>query len=583
MKQGKDMVMSIPDPQMIFDPKREELNAWRTTFPANFYLADENLKSALLFWLGQTHLNEHIARLERIGAEVATVLNEWASETNRDENLPTINRYDGNGNRTEEIVFDPRYHDMGRRIYGSGIMALYARPGLDVLQMALFYLFSQNGEAGHCCPLACTAGAIKLLGRAGTDELKERFLPKLLNPDYDNHFHASQFLTELQGGSDVGANATVAVDSGDGSWRLYGEKWFCSVIDAQFWVLTARPEHAPDGTRGLMTFVAPRQLEDGSTNRFEVKKLKVKIGTRSLASAEIDLNGLVAYPVGGVGEGFKHVVDVVLNTSRLYNGFAAAGMTRRAYLEASSFARHRKAFGHPIADFPLIRRSLAFLRTQSAAQLATSLHVASLAGKIAEEAVDEREQRAFRFLVNANKYVTSITCTKSIREAIEVLGGNGTIEEFSVLPRLYRDAIVIESWEGAHNVLCAQVLRDMQRYNVHEPVLAHACDILSAAIGGPCESQAKRLSASLERVRLHASMLLDSEPETAQLDVRDFIDESMAMIQGVDLLAETLFERKNNLDSGKAIVLDYHIARFVDKVELFGNTELAELENNLLG
>lgn len=569
------MTVTIPDSTSIFAPFRSELAAWKQDRPASFYLDDVNLQSALKFWAGPERTAGFAPRLAHVGADAAGDLDRWAIETNRDEHLPRLARYDGIGERTEEVVFHPLYHEMGRRIYRSGIMSMYADPGNDLIQLAMFYLYAHNGEAGHCCPLACTAGAIKLIAAAGSAEVKAEYLPRLLDPDYDTHLHAAQFLTEVQGGSDVGANATLAVPQADGTWRLYGEKWFCSVIDAGLMVLTARPASAPGGTRGLMAFVAPRRLPDGRPNHFTVRRLKYKVGTRSMASAEIDLEGLVAHAVGGEGEGFKLVVDIVLNTSRLYNGFAAAAMTRRAWLEARSFARRRQAFGARIDGFPLIRRSLARLRCEAAAQLATSMHTAWLAEQIARGTAGKEDRQEFRFLVNANKYWTSLRCTRAVREAIEVLGGNGTIEEFSVLPRLYRDAIVIESWEGTHDVLCQQVLRDMGRYGVHEPVLTRAAQRLAARPGS------EALARQLERCREMAAELLALPPDEAALHVRTFLDRTMPVLQCCDLLAEADAEEERGEPTGKAKLAAYWLLWAIERADPFRNRAFAELEERL--
>lgn len=572
----------IPDANEIFQPMREDLSNWRQRVPDNYYTVDANFRSSLLHWMAEDSLREAEDLLERVGAEAATVLNEWAIETNRDENLPRLRRYDGNGERLEAVDFNPLYHEMGRRVYGSGIMSRYAHLGQDVVQMALYYLYAQNGEAGHGCPLACTAGAIKLIQRAGSAELKERFLPRLLDPDYDTHLHASQFLTELQGGSDVGANATVAVPSQDGTWRLYGEKWFCSVSDAGLMVLTARPQGALQGTRGLTTFVAPRHLEDGTLNHFEIKRLKDKIGTRSMATAEMDLKGMLAYAVGEPGEGFKYVVDIVLNTSRLYNGFAAAGITRRAYLEALGFARARRAFGRPVVEFPLVKRTLASLRAEAALQLASCMHIAALSAKIANGTADEGDRGEFRFLVNANKYWTAIRCTRAVRDAIEIFGGNGTIEEFSVLPRLYRDAIVIESWEGTHNVLCQQILRDMGRYQVHRHVLERAGAEIAKLSRGVFSRQALALQDALNTCGERAARLLSMEAVKAQVHIRPWLDRTFAVIQATDLLREASAENERGQDTGKARVVDYRILTRIREVDPFGSDELLEIEETLV-
>ena len=549
--------MRLPKIQKTFDGLRAEMDSWNLRRPKNFFESDANFKSSLKFWFSPPDFSKNEALLKTTGKKAGTNLNLWAIETNRDENLPKLRRFDANGNRIEGIDFHPLYHDMGRAIYGSGIMALFKEPGQDLLQLSLFYLFAQNGEAGHCCPLACTAGAIKLISRVGSPELKEKFLPRLLDPNYDTHLHASQFLTEIQGGSDVGATQTIAREDGD-RFRLYGEKWFCSVIDAPLWVLTARPEGAPDGTRGLTTFVAPRFLEDGKPNHFEIKRIKYKVGTRSMASAEIDLNGLEAFPVGDAGEGFKYVVDIVLNTSRLYNAFAAAGFMRRATVEGFSFAHSRRAFGQLISTYPLVQRSLARLRAGSALSLALCLKTASLAAKISDGTATKEETSEFRFLVNANKYWSAIRCTQLVREAIEILGGNGTIEEFSVLPRLFRDAIVLESWEGSHNVLCLQILKDMQKYEIHEALFARAFETLKTVKNPDIE---KRLKSIQEK----GTKLLKLEPRSAQLAIRVWLDQLMPLLEALSLSEEALAEKARAEDTLKDTIVHYAISSLDDR------------------
>jgi alkylation response protein AidB-like acyl-CoA dehydrogenase len=286
----------------------------------------------------------------------------------------------------------------------------------------------------------------------------------LLEADYDRCQRGAQFLTEEQGGSDVGANLTRAVRDGD-AWRLHGEKWFCSVADADQFLVTARPEGATDGTRGIGCFLVPRTVE-GHPNGFTIRRLKDKLGTRALATGEIVFDGALAYPIGALEDGFKIAAGVVLNTSRWLNAVGSAAVMRRAYLEAAAFARERVAFGKPIVEFPLVRENLAVMRAEAEAALASSLEVTRLV-----DSTDTDDIAYHRVLVNANKFSTSAAATRAIRRGIEVLGGNGTIEDFSVLPRLWRDAIVFESWEGTHNVLCAQVARDLERFGTLELVL----------------------------------------------------------------------------------------------------------------
>lgn len=437
---------------------REAFAAWRADLARNALDADPHFAA-----IAGRHLGHALPALHAFAGRVSTDLDALARETNRANQLPELRRWDDLGHRVERVSFHPGYHDIGRAIYATGLMGLYAEPGRELETLAYAYLLGQDGEAGHCCPLACTAGMIKIVqGAAG---VPPEWLGRLYDPGYDTHFHASQFLTEVQGGSDVGSNALVARESG-GAWTLHGEKWFCSVADAHLFLVTARPEGAPPGTGGVRAFVVPRHV-DGALNAFELRRLKDKLGTRSMASAEIDFRGARAWPVGD----FRRTVEIVLNTSRLFNAVIAAAFLQRAWREASAFARARTAFGSPIATFPVIRRILARLQTEAHAARASSFALAALSDRIARGQGDDVDRGAFRMLVNVNKSWTASTCPAGARDAIEVLGGNGAIEEFSALPRLLRDSIVMEAWEGGHGVLGAQLLRDSQR-GLHRDMFA---------------------------------------------------------------------------------------------------------------
>jgi acyl-CoA dehydrogenase len=401
-----------------------------------------------------------------------------------------------------EVEFDEAYHRIGRLVWASGIVGAPVRE-----QAALFYALSQAGEGGHTCPVACTVGLVRALRTAASDELRERFLPPLLETEYDRAQRGAQFLTERHGGSDVGSNRVEAVPDGDG-WRLHGEKWFCSVADADQFVVTARPRGAPEGTGGIGCFLVPR---DGGG--FRIRRLKDKLGTRALATGEIEFEGAVAYPLGPLEDGFKTAVGV-LNTSRWLNAIGSTGLMKRTYLVASSFAREREAFGGPISRFPLVRENLAVIKSEEAGAYASTMHLTELVARIDEGSASDEDVLWHRIFVNANKFATSIAATQVVRRGIETLGGNGTIEDFSPLPRLWRDAIVFESWEGTHNVLCAQVLRDLERFDAVELAVERA--------GAPDELAA----------RLRRSV---AEPEFGALHFRRQLDELVRSLQAKEL------------------------------------------------
>jgi alkylation response protein AidB-like acyl-CoA dehydrogenase len=271
-------------------------------------------------------------------------------------------------------------------------------------------------------------------------------------------------------------------------------------------------------TGGIGCFLVPR---DGGG--FRIRRLKDKLGTRALATGEIEFEGAPAYPLGPLEDGFKTAVSV-LNTSRWLNAVGSAGLMRRAYLVASEFADEREAFGRLISEFPLVRENLAGMKAETEAALASTMELTALVDRIDKGEADDDDIAWHRLLVNANKFVTSIAATKVVRRGIEALGGNGTIEDFSPLPRLWRDAIVFESWEGTHNVLCAQVLRDLTRLDAVE---------LAAARAGASEQLAGRLRRSVvepafgslhfrrqltELVRSHqVNALRGTNPDAAEL------------------------------------------------------------------
>lgn len=419
----------------------DPLAAWEESRPTSFYdPALDGIASE---------------RARPFGETVAQVVEPAVSALEARRELPAT---DG-----ERVRFAPEYAEAGRAVWASGIVAAPAHE-----QAALLYLLAHAGEGGHACPVVCTAGLVRALRRHASDELRERFLPPLLEPDYDRAQRGAQFLTERQGGSDVGANAVEAVPDG-GGWRLHGEKWFCSVADADQLVVTARPRGAPAGTRGIACFLVPR-----AGGGFRIRRLKDKLGTRALATGEIEFEGAPALPIGALEDGFKIAAGVVLNTSRWLNALGSTGLMRRAYLEASRFARVRSAFGRRIEEFPLVRETLAGMHAEARGALASSLEVTELVARIDAGTATDEDVAWHRILVNANKLSTSLAATRVVRDGIEVLGGNGTIEDFSPLPRLYRDAIVFESWEGTHNVLCAQALRDLARLGALDLVVERA-------------------------------------------------------------------------------------------------------------
>jgi alkylation response protein AidB-like acyl-CoA dehydrogenase len=263
-----------------------------------------------------------------------------------------------------------------------------------------------------------------------------------------------QFMTEKEGGSDVGTLTSTAVQEGD-HWRLTGEKWFCSNADAEVVMLLARPQGAVGGTRGVGLFLMPRRLDDGSPNHFRIVRLKDKLGTRSMASGEIRLDGAIAYAVGNLDRGFVQMAEMV-NSSRLSNGVKSTALMRRAYHDAMAVAKGRVVFGSRIVDLPLARRQL--MKIMLATEQALSMSFVTADALDRAEAGSQDAAALLRILTPTLKFRATRDARKVCGDALEMRGGVGYIEEFASA-RLLRDAHLGSIWEGTGNIVALDALK----------------------------------------------------------------------------------------------------------------------------
>jgi acyl-CoA dehydrogenase len=337
---------------------------------------------------------------------------------------------------------------------------------------ALTYLFVQ-AEFGLCCPLSMTDSLTRTLRKFGEPALVQRYLGQLTTQHFDDLSQGAMFMTEQGAGSDVAATTTRAVPDGD-AYRLYGDKWFCSNPDADLAMVLARIDGAPAGMKGISLFLLPRTLDDGSANAYRILRLKDKLGTRSMASGEIRLEGARAWLVGEAGRGFNHMADMV-NNSRLSNGMRAAGLMRRALTEALHVATHRRAFGKRLIDLPLMRRQLLKL-TLPAEQARTMVFQAAEALRRAD-AGEEGAYALTRVLTPLIKFRACRDARKVTGDAMEVRGGCGYIEEWSD-PRLVRDAHLGSIWEGTSNIVALDVIRAIRREGSAPVLEAHLRGLL---------------------------------------------------------------------------------------------------------
>src|ERR1700722_16873232 len=418
----------------------------------NFYRADPALTDPLF-----RHIEPH---LDRLGALAGGHLDECARLADR--HVPVLHQRDRFGRDAQWIEYHPAYRELERAAFGEfGIHAMSLRKGIMgwpqpypvVAKHAFTFLFNR-AEFGLGCPINVTDGCAKLLSKFGSEALKEKYLDGLTQTDMNKLTQGGQFMTEKEGGSDVGKLTTTAVREGD-HWRLSGEKWFCSNADAQVVMLLARPQGAEAGTRGVGLFLMPRRLDDGSPNHYRIVRLKDKLGTRSMASGEIKLEGAIAYAVGQLDRGFVQMAEMV-NSSRLSNGVKSTALMRRAHHDAMTVAQNRVVFGQRIVDMPLARRQL--MKIMLATEQGLSLSFVTADALDRAEAGSQDAAALLRILTPTLKFRATRDARKLCGDALEMRGGIGYIEEFATA-RLLRDAHLGSIWEGTGNIVAIDALK----------------------------------------------------------------------------------------------------------------------------
>jgi alkylation response protein AidB-like acyl-CoA dehydrogenase len=561
----------------VAEEAREDLDRWREQVSENAFDSDPFIRRLLHSHLGP-RWGEADSLLRAVADQAGHRLDAFVRESNRDENLPRLRRQDDLGRQIEEVIFHPSYHEAGRIFWSSGVLAALSKPGNEVLAGGIAYLLDQHGEAGHACPVACTAGAIKLIQKVGTGDQMRRLLPDLLSSDYDGRLHAAQFITEIQGGSDVGANSCRArADRRRKGWyRISGEKWFCSVADAGIFVVSARVDGSPSGTSGLGLFLVPRHI-NGEINGFKLRNLKYKLGTRSMATGEIEFDFALGEAIGELNRGFRNLVAIVLDTSRVHNAVAACGIARRALVEGHTFAQRRRAFSKPIVEYPAVQEILARMKLSVMSALCSTFRILLMSDLIDTGQAGTDLADARRISVMINKYWTAVASTACARDGIELLGGNGTIEDFSVLPRLYRDAIVVESWEGTHNTLCAQVLRDFAERRLHQPWLERLRNEVTAIDHPEMAPIAGIARSELAEVENRISTLLDGDEREATAHIRHVVDHMCRLTDWVALATQLQWEKIWGVEADTADALELYRLTKLQKVDPQDAPELVDL------
>jgi alkylation response protein AidB-like acyl-CoA dehydrogenase len=410
---------------------------------------------------------------------------------------PRLVPWDAWGNRVDRIELTPLWKEAAVLAARHGLVATpYERrhgAWSRTVQFALLHVVEPSLDV-YSCPLAMSDGAARTLLDHGNQPLAERALPRLTSRDPQKAWTSGQWMTERTGGSDVGLSETEARPSPEG-WRLWGTKWFTSAATSEMALALARPQGNGPGGKGLALFYLEVRLPDGRPNGIALNRLKEKLGTKKLPTAELELQGALAVPVAGLSGGVKAIAPM-LNVTRLWNSVCAAAGMRRALALARDYARRRVAFGAALADKPLHEDTLAGLEAERTGALLLAFRSAELLGRIEAGEATPAEKLALRSAVLLAKLTTGKQAVAVASEALESVGGAAYVEDTG-LPRLLRDAQVLPIWEGTTNVLSLELLRALRAPGAAEALAAEIQGPLSTvrdpALRAPAQAAARAL------------------------------------------------------------------------------------------
>ena len=464
--------------------QRYRTEDYRGAVGLNWYETDPTLRLTMAYYLQPHELAVAEPHLSRIGGLMGGPVARWAEQTDR--NPPRLERYDRWGHDISQVIQPTSFTESKTAVLAAqnALKDDARRAGINptLPLYAANYLLDQ-ADIGMGCALGTGGGMVKSLVAAyAPADVRDHVLGKFASGEWEGE--TAQLLTERAGGSDLGALETTATRRGD-AWSLNGFKWFASNCDGQVFVVLAKPEGAPDSGRGVANFLVLRTRRDGSRNGIRIRRLKDKLGTRSVASGEVEFVDAEAFLLSGEpssqdvqsgpadGKGLGRMMELT-NAARLGIAMFALGNARRALVESLCYARQRRAFGDALLDKPLIRRKLAEMIVDVEAAQALVFDGTGFA--------NHRQPRAVR-----QRIAVPVTKLKVCRlgitmasDAIEIHGGNGYIETWPVA-RLLRDAQVNTIWEGPDNILCLDVRRGIERSRAHEPLLERLHDAVSVS------------------------------------------------------------------------------------------------------
>jgi len=513
----------------------------------NWYESDPNLRQLMRRRLEPADLEWCEPELMKFGALCGGPIAARAEVT--DKHPPELVKFDRWGEPVEEIVHHPTAVATKRDLWESGMSgprlrkeaARRGRRYPAAMSTALDYMVSQ-AETAMLCATGMTSGVIALVQRYAPPEVKPILLSHLTADSFDDAWDGAMFMTERTGGSDL-STITTSARQDSARWLLNGSKWFCSNVDAGAIVTLARPEGAAEGLKGIALFLVPERRRDGSRNSISIRRLKNKLGTRAVPTAEADFVDAEAYLLSGGakatdGRGINRMMEMV-NGSRLGVATMGLGIMRRSFLEAAIFAAHRQARGKLIQDLPMVRETLVDMLVELEAAAAL-VFAAAEGGAIS------------RLLVPIAKLRATRRGVELASQALEIHGGNGYIEDWPTARQL-RDAQCHTIWEGTENIICLDILRALRDEQVLEAAFTALRARTDATIA-TLEPVSDSVAQGLDEVREGLIFLSRAERDLAQLRARGFCGYLADVVQAALLLEEAQWELRESGSARKAVV-----------------------------
>jgi alkylation response protein AidB-like acyl-CoA dehydrogenase len=534
----------------------------------NWYELDPDLQDTIRRYVPAGDLDAADERLRELGALFGGQVAERAEVT--DKNPPRLERFDRWGNEVNRVAHHPGALQTKRAIFEAGRAAARdGRPLPSVVGSASSYMLNQS-ETGMGCAVGMTGGVASLVAGFGSTEVKDYFLPHLRAESYDDYWDGAMFLTERDGGSDLGSATKTTATHVDGDlWVLNGFKWFCSNVDADVIATLARPEGGPDGTRGIALFVVPRVRRDGTLNGVHVHRLKDKLGTKAVPTGEVDFEDAEAYLLAGGarardaaadGKGLNRMMGGMVQGSRLGVAYMGLGICRRSFLESAIYAAHRRAFSNRIDAFPMVRETLVRMLMELEAAAALCFEATNTV---------ESNPALWRILPTLAKYRATRRGVQLASAAVEVHGGNGYIEDWP-LARQLRDAQCHPIWEGTENIIAVDVMRALERDGVLKPVLERVERALSGAdhaLLSPLADVVRRYAGEAQEAVAYVAA---APKDVARLHPRRIARYLANLVSAALLVEQAAGELRDKESARKAAVARLYVSVHLDTHSLGG-------------